>query len=77
MDTRIESLGYSGVPIDCTAEEYHAGLRGQIQSAAATWIDQSQNVRAMMALNEVKRLDEAYGVPPLFAASDVTARSGT
>jgi hypothetical protein len=74
MDTRVERLGYSGTPINCSAEEYHASLRGQIQSAAATWIDQGQNVRAMMALNEVRRLDGVYGVPSLF---DVTARSGT
>lgn len=77
MDARIEALGYSGAPIDCSAEEYHAGLRSQIQSAAATWIDQAQNVRAMMALNEIKRLDNTHGVPPLFGARDVTARSGT
>lgn len=64
-DPRIEALGYTGNPIDCTSEEYHAGLRSQIQDAASTWIDQGQNVRAMMALSEVRRLDGLHGAPAM------------
>jgi hypothetical protein len=68
QDPRIEGLGYTGKPIECTSEEYHAGLRSQIQDAASNWIEHGQNVRAMMAMNEVRRLDDVHGAPPLFRA---------
>lgn len=54
---------YNGKLVSCTKQEYHGlnGIRLALQDAAATWIDTNQDIRAVMALNEVKRLDELYG----------------
>ncbi len=61
MDSRIEFLGHTGTPIVCSKEEYQAGLRTEIQDAAGKWIDQGQDIRSIMALNEVQRLDKQFG----------------
>lgn len=46
--------------VDCTSEDYHAGIRTAIQDQAGKWIDQKEILRAMIALEEVKRLDKKY-----------------
>lgn len=51
---------YGGSLVNCTSEEYHSGLRTFIQDQAGKWIDQGDHMRAMIALQEVKRLDEKY-----------------
>jgi hypothetical protein len=59
MDKRIEALGYQGTPIECSKEEYSV-IRSELQRAAGQWIDQGQVVRAIIALDEVKRLDDLF-----------------
>ena len=49
-----------GSLVDCTAEEYHSRIRTAIQDQAGKWIDNNDHVRAMIALQEVKRLDAKY-----------------
>ena len=51
---------YQGNLVDCTAEEYHSRIRTAIQDQAGKWIDNNDHVRAMIALQEVKRLDAKY-----------------
>jgi hypothetical protein len=51
---------YSGSLVNCTSEEYHSGIRAAIQDQAGKWIDKGEHLRAVIALNEVKRLDEKY-----------------
>lgn len=60
MDERIVRLGHTGEPIKCTEDEYRNGLRTQIQEAASKWIDNGQDIRAQMALIEVRRLDTKF-----------------
>ena len=50
-------LLYQGNPIQCTKEEYNDGLRSAIQDFAGKMIDDGQDIRAIIALEEVKRLD--------------------
>jgi len=52
---------YNGNLVVCTKQEYDTGLRSAIQDMAGQWIDQRQDLRAMIALNEVKRLDALHG----------------
>lgn len=54
---------YNGKLVSCTKQEYHSinGIRLALQDAAAIWIDTEQDIRAVMALNEVGRLDNLYG----------------
>jgi len=51
-----------GIPLDCTQEEYQNEIRTALQNQAAKWIDQKQDVYAIIALTEVKRLDAKYGL---------------
>ena len=53
---------YQGSLVDCTAEEYHSRIRTAIQDQAGKWIDNNDHVRAMIALQEVKRLDAKYSI---------------
>jgi len=48
---------YQGHMFDCTFEGYKADVRTALQNQAGKWIDDGDNVRAMIALEEVKRLD--------------------
>jgi hypothetical protein len=52
----------AGRLVDCTQEEYPY-VRQHIQGAARHWVDQGQDHRAWVALNEVKRLDLKFGGP--------------
>lgn len=56
---------YNGKPVCCTKEEYHTEIRSVLQETAGRWIDAGQDIRAVIALNEVKRLDELYGFQAL------------
>ena len=60
VDERVIGL-YHGNPIDCTKEEYRDFLRSQIQDFAGEMIDNGQDIRAMIALSEVKSLDKKFG----------------
>lgn len=51
---------YQGQSVDCTKEEYNSGLRTAIQDQAGKWIDGNDGLRAMIALEEVKRLDKKF-----------------
>lgn len=51
---------YEGKLVECTKEEYESEIRSTLQDCAGRWIDTGQNLRAIIALNEVKRLDEKF-----------------
>jgi hypothetical protein len=53
---------YNGNLVKCTKEDYENGLRTDIQNIAGKWIEQGQHIKAMIALNEVKRLDALHGI---------------
>lgn len=48
---------YKGNIVTCTHDEYVGGLRTAIKDQAGKWIDGKDHLRAMVALEEVKRLD--------------------
>jgi hypothetical protein len=50
---------YAGRTVECTAEEYPA-IRRALQEKAGKWIDQGQDIRAQIALQEVRRLDALH-----------------
>lgn len=50
---------YSGNPVECIREDYPA-IRAALQKFAGDSIDNNDHVRAVMALNEVKRLDSLF-----------------
>lgn len=54
---------YYGKPVDCAPEDYPE-IRRAIQDQAGKWIDQGQDIRAVIALREIERLDRLYS-PPL------------
>jgi hypothetical protein len=56
---------HNGKPVECSADEYRM-IRPALQDAAATWINQGQEMRAQIALSEVRRLDALHGAPSLF-----------
>jgi hypothetical protein len=60
--TKEEAISaiYQGNLVECTREEYHSGLRTAIQEQAGKWIDGNDGLRAMIALDQVKRLDKLY-----------------
>lgn len=58
------SAVHQGKMVECSAEDYHAGIRTALQDFAGKCIDHGDSVRAMIALQEVKRLDGLY--PPMF-----------
>ena len=51
---------YQGSLVQCTEQEYHSEIRTAIQDQAGKWIDGNDHLRAMIALQEVKRLDQKY-----------------
>jgi hypothetical protein len=51
----------TGNLVSCTAEEYKE-IRDALQDQAGRWIDAGDGLRAMIALEEVKRLDNEFGV---------------
>ena len=52
----------SGRPVDCLAEHYRGHVRGALQEYAGQCVDGGDHARAVIALNEVKRLDARHGV---------------
>lgn len=61
VDERVIGL-YDGNLVYCTEEEYRDFLRSQIQDFAGRMVDHGQDIRAMIALQEVKRLDRLYEI---------------
>lgn len=51
---------YNGRLVNCTKEEYHSEIRHALQDQAGKWIDQKQDSRAVMALEQIRRLDLMY-----------------
>lgn len=47
-----------GQHVDCTADQYAMRVRNALQSYAGEMVDSGQNVRAVVALEEVRRLDK-------------------
>jgi hypothetical protein len=62
MDYIIQALNavYQGKLVNCSAEEYPE-IRTALQDQAGKWIDNGDGMRAMIALQEVKRLDTKFG----------------
>ena len=65
MDTN-EAIAaiYKGARVECTESEYYNGLRTDIQDQAGKWIDGGDGLRAMIALEEIKRLDKKFDQTP-------------
>ncbi len=59
----IEAV-YRGCLVECTSADYHGRIRAVLQDQAGKWIDGGDHIRAQVALNEVKRLDELHGASP-------------
>jgi hypothetical protein len=59
--TRTEAIDavHNGNLVQCTKEEYPE-IRRALQDQAGKWIDGGQGVRAMIALQEVQRLDKLH-----------------
>lgn len=59
--TRTEAIDavYNGRLVECTKEEYPE-IRRALQDQAGKWIDDGQGVRAVIALQEVQRLDTLH-----------------
>ena len=55
-----------GKLIQCTSEEYSFEVRTMIQTAAAAFIDEGQDIRAAIAFEEIKRLDIKFNYSGLF-----------
>lgn len=51
--------------VDCTEEEYPE-IRKALHEYAGKQIDNRQDIYAMITLDEVKRLDNLFGIPKLF-----------
>ena len=51
---------YQGNLVECTKDEYDESLRTAIQTQAGKWIDDGNHVRSIIALLEIKRLDEKF-----------------
>jgi hypothetical protein len=60
--TNFEAIDaiHNGRLVECTKDEYNAGLRTVIQDQAGKWIETGQSLRAIIALEEVKRLDKIH-----------------
>lgn len=60
--TKFEALDaiHNGRLVECTKDEYNEGLRTVILEQAGKWIDEGQQLRAIIALEEVKRLDKKH-----------------
>jgi len=56
----IESIR-KGNPIECSADDYHSGIRAVIILFALDCADGNDEVRMRTALAEVKRLDKMHG----------------
>ena len=52
---------YNGNLIECTREEYPE-IRNALQDMAGKMVDSGQGLRAMMMLEEVRRLDLLYQI---------------
>lgn len=60
--TTVEAITtvYNGGCVKCTQQEYENGIRTALQDKAGQLIDQNQAMRAMIMLEEVKRLDNLF-----------------
>jgi hypothetical protein len=50
----------NGGHVTCSKDEYDKNIRNEILRQAGKWVDGSDGVRATLALNEVKRLDNFF-----------------
>lgn len=57
----IFSAVYRGEPIGCDEYEYPQ-VRDWLRQCAAFWESEGQGIRAFIARNEIKRLDELFEV---------------
>jgi len=62
MDEVLQAINavHKGQVVRCSRENYDA-VRLGLQEQAAKWIDYGDALRAMIALEEVKRLDNLFG----------------
>ena len=50
----------SGNPVNCTKDEYVKTIRNEILSQAGKYLDAKDDTRAIICLNEIKRLDKMF-----------------
>ena len=61
--TKEEAINaiYNGNLVECTKEEYQKEIRTALQDKAGKMVDGGDGLRAMMMLEEVRRLDAIHG----------------
>ena len=61
MDERMVAQAImQGNLVECSEEDYKNKIRHLLHQLAGNKIDQSQDIYAMIALNEIKRLDNKF-----------------
>jgi len=60
QERRALAAVQQGQPVDCQPDHYFARIRSALQDYAGQMIDGGQNVRAVIALEEVRRLDKLF-----------------
>lgn len=61
LRSRARRAVYEGRAVECSADEYNDGVRAALQQYAGELIDNGDELRALIALGEVKRLDGKHG----------------
>lgn len=62
--SKIIDAIYSGRLVEVTKEDYWNWARIAIQHQAGKWLDEGEDLRAGIALQEVERLDRLYPPSP-------------
>lgn len=57
---KIKSLIEQGNLVECTEEDYKDHARGYLLDLAGEFADQNQGIKGIIALEEVKRLDDLF-----------------
>jgi len=60
LEERLQNTIHNGNVVKCSKEEYPK-VREILHNVASRYIDNGESVRASIALNEIKRLDEKFG----------------
>jgi hypothetical protein len=65
-----------GQPVECTADQYFMRIRSVLQSYAGQMVDSGQNVYAVVALEQVRRLDTVFRTGDHLRNLDTAESSG-
>lgn len=58
---KVKDAIYTGNLVKCEQGEYHSWVRNYLQEIAGEFADYNDGLRAMIALEEVRRLDAKHG----------------